>query len=100
MMESYAVLWSDAGGPVRAGKLELGSVAFHLVGESVRRIAYSQIEQLRVGRGLAERIRGRPVLVIDLVSGEALRVGSIGGPGTLLELGDRLAGLASLGAVA
>lgn len=94
-METYAVLWSEASGPVRAGKLELGKEAIRLEGAAARTIPYAEIDHLRVARGLAERIQGRPSLVLDLVAGSKLRIGSIAGPGTLHELAEKLLALVS-----
>lgn len=95
-MQSYAVLWTDGPQPagaesVRAGKLELRRECLRLDGPEERRVAYADVEDVHVGRRLAERIRGRPAVVLDLVGGNRLRIGSIGGPGTLHELAERLA---------
>ena len=94
-MGSYAVVWSEALGPLRSGKLELGREGLELEGENSRSVPYTQIEALHVGRLVPERIGGRPSIVLELVTGEALRIGSIGGLGTLHELAERLAGLAA-----
>jgi superfamily II helicase len=98
-MQTYAVLWSEAAGPVRAGKLELGEDAIRLEGAAARTIPYNEIAGLRVARGLAERIQGRPSLVIDLAGGGKLRIGSLAGPGTLHELAEKLLALVPAPAV-
>jgi hypothetical protein len=92
-METYAVVWSDPAGPVSVGKLELDPEGMHLEGGCERLVPYAAIERLHVGRRVSERIRGRPSLVLDLAGGERLRIGSVGAPGTLHELAERLAGL-------
>jgi hypothetical protein len=94
-MGSYAVVWSEALGPVRSGKLELGQEGLELAGESSRSVPYTDIEGLHVGRLVPERIGGLPSIVLELTGGEALRIGSVGGLGTLHELAERLAGLAA-----
>jgi hypothetical protein len=94
-MGSYAVVWSEALGPLRSGKLELGREGLELEGESSRSVPYAEIEGLHVGRLVPERIGGRPSIVLELVGGEALLIGSVAGLGTLHELAERLAGLAA-----
>jgi hypothetical protein len=93
-METYAVVWIDPAGPVSAGKLELVQDGLRLEGGRDRVIPYAEIERLHVGRRVTERVRGRPSLVLDLTGGERLRIGSVGAPGTLHELAERVAGLA------
>lgn len=89
-MESYAVVWTDDLDGVRAGKLELRPECLRLDGAEERRVPYGEVEGVHVGRRVAERLRGRPSLVLDLAGGRHLRVGSVGGPGTLHELAERL----------
>jgi hypothetical protein len=90
-MASYAALWRDGEGPVRAGKLELDLYGFVLEGSTgTHRVDYEDISAVRVGRGTADRIVGQPVLVLDLAVGGPLAVGSIDGPGTLHELAEQL----------
>lgn len=95
-MSSYAVLWSDPADEVEAGKLELearglrfeGRYGVH--GSQVHRVYYDDIEGVHVGRTPQERIDGRPALVLDLACGGPLRIGSVGGVGTLTEIAERL----------
>jgi hypothetical protein len=89
-MQSYAVLWSEASGPVRAGKLELDSDGLCFEGAAARRVGYDEITGVRMGRTLSERIQGRPSILVELGSGSHMRIGSLAGPGTLHELADRL----------
>jgi hypothetical protein len=103
-MESYAVLWSDQSEPVEAGKLELEPGGFRFEGSAcsrraphVRRVSFEEIEAVHVGRGSPERLGGRPALVIDLVSGGPLRIGSFNGVGLLSELAERLGSLRAAG---
>ena len=96
-MESYAVLWSEPSEPVESGKLELEPRGLRFEGSSgsrraphVHRLSYEEIEAVHVGRGSPERLGGRPALVLDLVTGGRLRIGSINGVGLLNELAERL----------
>ena len=96
-MQSYAVLWSDPDDSVEAGKLELEPNALRFEGSRgtraaphVHRVFYEDIESVHVGRGLLERLGGRPALVLELAVGGPLRIGSINGPGILSELAERL----------
>lgn len=97
-MESYAVLWSEPDEPVQAGKLELEPNALRFEGSGgrrhaaahVQRVFYEDIESVHVGRRVAERLAGRPALVLELAVGGPLRIGSIQGAGILSELAERL----------
>lgn len=92
-METYAVVWSDHPGAVETGKLELSSESMRLVGTYEWRIPYRNIKGLYVGRDRRERLRGRPSLVLALEDGSGLRIGSVGVPGGLHELAERLSTL-------
>jgi hypothetical protein len=90
-MESFAVLWSESSLPAKAGKLELEDAALRFEGPGfVHRIFYEDIEAVHVGRQRAERLAGRPALVLDLAVGGPLRIGSLGGVGVLSELAERM----------
>jgi hypothetical protein len=103
-MESYAVLWSEPSEPVESGKLELEPKGLRFEGSSgsrraphVHRLPYEEIEGVHVGRRSPERLGGRPSLVLDLVRGGPLRIGSINGVGMLNELAERLGNLLAPG---
>jgi len=96
-MESFAVLWSEPEDAVEAGKLELEPEGIRFEGSRgtrtaphVHHVFYEDIESVHVGREVGERLAGRPALVLDLAVGGPLRIGSIGGPGILTELAERL----------
>jgi hypothetical protein len=91
-MESYAVMWSGSSDGVEVGKLELEpeSLRFEGARASVHRVFYEDIEAVHVGRGLGERLGGRPSLVLDLAVGGPLRIGSLDRVGVLTELAERL----------
>lgn len=42
--------------------------------QTSRRIAFKSIASSRLGRGTADRVGGRPALVIELTDGETIRV--------------------------
>jgi len=74
----YAAVWQD-GGPVMAGRILLGSSALTFEGAgsgraASRRIAYSEIASSCLGRAAADRVGGRPALVIELRDGEKIRI--------------------------
>jgi hypothetical protein len=102
-MDSYAVLWSGPGGKIVAGKLELETICLRFSGSCGgqptthdHRIPYEDIESVHVGHG-AERLSGRAALVLDLDSGP-VRIASLGGVGTLIELAAEIGELKASGA--
>jgi hypothetical protein len=100
-MSSYAVLWSEPRHEVEAGKLELepGSLRFEgsrgRRGARIHRVAYTEIDGVRVGHCPQERLCGRPSLVLDLAVGGPLRIGSVDSVGTVSELADELTRLSA-----
>ena len=98
-MESYAVLWSGPDGKVVAGKLELDSMWLRFSGSSGgrptvhdHRVPYEEIESVHVGHG-AERLGGKPALVLELHGGGPVRIAAFGGVGQLIELAEQLSAL-------
>jgi hypothetical protein len=94
---SYAVVWSEDGGPVYAGKVELGQRSVLLAGrarpalESRRRLLYEELADLHVERRPAARLAGRPTLVLQRRHGGPVRIASVQGLGALHELAEALA---------
>jgi hypothetical protein len=90
-MESFAVVWSEPDAVPSAGRLELqpSSLCFEGTRES-RRVYYEDIEAVHVARNSAERLAGRPALVVELSAGGPVRIGSLDGIGVLTELAERL----------
>jgi hypothetical protein len=88
---NYAILWSEAGGPVIAGKVELrdGSLIFDGTNGTRRRfaIALADVVSVRIARGPGDRLQGRPVLLLDTSQGD-VRVATLNGTGALHELAD------------
>ena len=98
-MRTYAVTWQDKAGRVHAGKLELGAEALTLEGNSVRKtIRYDALSEVHVGRGIDERLQGRPALVLRRGS-ETLYVTSVGSPGAVVEIAEALGELGAGSAV-
>ena len=90
-MSSYAVLWSEDGCDVLAGKLELAEDGLSFGGRDRHDVAYADIDAVHVARRAADRVRGAATLILELASGSVLRIGSVGGAGILSELGEQLA---------
>ena len=105
-MESYAVLWSGPDGKVVAGKLELNAIWLRFSGSSGtrptvhdHRIPYEEIASVHVGHG-AERLGGKPALVLELQGGGPVRIAAFGGVGQLIELAEQLSELRATGTAA
>ena len=90
-MSSYAVLWSEDGCDVLAGKLELAESGLSFGGRHQHDVAYADIHAVRVARRSADRVRGAATLVLELAGGSVLRIGSVGGAGIVSELGEQVA---------
>jgi hypothetical protein len=89
---SYSVIWHD--GVAESGRLELDPHGLVFDGSHGRHtVFFEDIESVRVGRSPAERIAGRPVLVLERHVGKTLRIGSLDGLGALNELTGTLARL-------
>jgi hypothetical protein len=90
---AYPALWSDGGAPL-AGSIELGEQSLLLEGagrsrQSRRTIGYGEIASRRVGRDNGDRLGGRPTLILQLASGNDVRVAAPA-PGALTELTEAL----------
>src|SRR2546421_11893458 len=63
MRTSYAVKWREPDGQTYIGRLELGPRAIHLVGDGdrgsvERQIGYEELQGLRIGHDVGERLDG------------------------------------------
>jgi hypothetical protein len=98
MRTSYGVVWCVGEEPVSRGKLELLPQVLRLDGltgtdHAVREVAYDDLAVVRVGRSQAERLKGRPALVLERRSGPAIRVASASQSWVVNELLERLVAL-------
>jgi hypothetical protein len=105
MRTSYGVVWREGALPLASGKLELLPRAVRLDGmagsvPTRREIAYDRLSEIRIGRSTADRIDGRPTLVIEPRDGEPFAIASVAQAGVIAEIAERLAGLQFGGAAA
>jgi hypothetical protein len=98
MRTTYAVRWLDPSGTLIAGKLELCPRSVVLEGANGhaadnRELPYDELAAVRVDRGAAGCIDGRPTLVLARRGGEAIRVAGIAQLGIVSELAEQIAAL-------
>jgi len=98
MRTSYGVVWRDGHKPLARGKLELLPRAIRLDGMSgsepaSREISYDYLSEIRIGRSATERIDGRPSLMLEPRTGDAVAIASVAQSGVLAEIAERLAAL-------
>lgn len=94
--ESYAVVWRKGQGPVVAGRLQLGTCGVQLCGgllsaPEAHDLRYADISSVRLSRSSEERVRGRPSLLLELVSLDCFFVAAVGSIGVVAELADLIA---------
>jgi hypothetical protein len=96
--ESYAAIWREPGGGVATGKVVLEPDRLRVEGATGegrlrrRELLYTELVGVRIGRGAAERLNGRPTLVLERASAPPLQLDVLGA-GILFELADLLAAL-------
>jgi hypothetical protein len=98
MRTSYGVVWREGHKPLARGKLELLPRAIRLDGMSgsepiSREIAYDYLSEIRIGRLAHERIDGRPSLMLEPRTGDAVAIASVAQSGVIAEIAERLAAL-------
>jgi hypothetical protein len=103
MKTSYSVVWREGQGPLARGKLEFLSKQLRLDGmgptsTASREIDYGDLAGVRVGRAAADRIDGRPSLVLERRGAGPLAIASVVEPGMVGELVERLTALQHAGA--
>jgi len=94
MSVSYAVSWRDSEGSTDCGRLELGPRALRLEGGRSLEIAYADVIGVSVGRGTGDRLSGRTSVVLGRRDGRPIWIAPVAQQAALLELHDRLLGLA------
>jgi hypothetical protein len=99
---TYAVKWREPDGQTFIGRLALGPRTLRLVGRRPgaegptvdREIGYTELQGLRIGSRGADRLDGRPALVVERADGPYLVADAgMGGSPIVQELVDRLADL-------
>ena len=98
-MTTYAVTWREPGGQTFVGRLALGPGALRLEGRRrgaeepavERQLGYGELRGLRVGTRGADRLDGRPTVVVESSDGPFLVAGAGIGVPIVHELADRLA---------
>ncbi|MDQ3875983.1 MAG: hypothetical protein M3322_10645 [Actinomycetota bacterium] len=92
---TYAVTWQKGDDGLHSGKAELRARELHLeaTGETVEDIRYDDLSGVSIGRRLAERLSGRPTLILERRSRKAIRIASVSQLGIISELAERLAAL-------
>ena len=93
-----AVVWREADGVSRSGRLELGDERLELSGSgpggglACVSLPYEDLVSVRIGRSRAERVKGAPVLVLERTAAPPIHVAAVGAGG-IFEAGDTLARL-------
>jgi hypothetical protein len=94
MQEVYAVSWRDGDGDAHSGRLELTPEGLAFTnGSTAETVAYGDLRAVRVGRASADRISGRPTLVLERRFGEPIRIAGVGQAGIISELAELLSSL-------
>jgi hypothetical protein len=88
-------MWTEDGGAARPGRLEMDGNVVRLVGgsrdaEQSRELARGDIVSVRLGRTPADRVGGRPTLVLELRDGGSIRIAGFARIGALSELAEQL----------
>jgi hypothetical protein len=93
---SYAVIWRTGDGPIRPGKLVLGTTSLRLEtgspgGRSTTEgIRYADLASVEKAPS-AQRIHGRPTTLVRRREREPVAIAALDGPGTAHEIAERLA---------
>jgi hypothetical protein len=98
MQKTYGVVWREGSLPLATGMLELGPRDLRLEGRSESRpaaqtIAYENLAGVRVGRSAAERIEGRPTVIIEQRAGLPVTLTTVAQTTLLGEIVERLTAL-------
>lgn len=98
MAMTYGIVWQERGKALGRGKLELLHGAVRLDGMCdgrpvTREIAYRELGEIRIGRSAAERIGGRPSLVLAQRGGDTVSIAGVSQAGVVNEIAERLSSL-------
>src|SRR5207247_7843835 len=76
------------------GRLELAREGLAFTnGSTMETIGYGDLRRVHVGRASADRISGRPTLVLERRTGEPVRIAGVGQAGIISELAEHLSSL-------
>jgi hypothetical protein len=93
---SYAVIWREPAGPLRAGKLILGPTELRLESGaprgrlSARTLRYADLSGVEMSSRPEERIHGGPTVLVKRTGQATLALATVGSPGSLHEVAERL----------
>jgi hypothetical protein len=91
MQRSYGVVWREGTSPLESGKLELLPRGLRLDGPGgSREISYDALDTVRVGRSAADRIDGRPSVVVEWRGGEAVTIAAVAQSSVVGEIAEQL----------
>lgn len=94
MHETYAVSWRDGEAEAHSGRLELGPDGLAFInGATAETVDYSDLRSARVSRSAADRMTGRPTLVLERRTGSPIRIAGVGPAGIISELAEHLSPL-------
>ena len=101
-MQSYGVVWRIGHGPLSSGKLELRARGLHFDGmqgstPTSLDLDFPDVSGVRVARTTADRIGGRPSVVVDRGTAEPVAISGVAEPGLASELAERIAAFRSDG---
>ena len=89
---SYGVVWQAGSSRPVPGKLELRPSGLHFEGrEASQDIPYDHVASVRVGRSAADRIGGRPSVVLEQRSGDPVTIATVAQSHLIGEIVERLA---------
>jgi hypothetical protein len=94
MHETYAVSWRHGTDEPSSGRLELAREGLAFTnGSTMETVAYGDLRSVHIGRSGADRIAGRPTLVLERRTGESVRIAGVGQAGIISELAEHLSSL-------
>jgi hypothetical protein len=99
MRTTYGVVWRAGAEPLARGKLELLPRLVRLEGLAgsdpvALEIPYDELEEVRTGRTVADRLNGHPTLVLQGRGREPVVIAAVAQSGVVAELTEHLAKLA------
>jgi hypothetical protein len=97
MHRSYAVTWQETGGSTHSGKLEVRASGISLEGQNgsgpiSMLVPYGDVQRIEPAPG-PKRLAGRPTLLLGRRGGGTIRIASVGAPGILSEVAEKVASM-------